>query len=96
MSSDVPSPFHKKHICLTGYIGEQQQKKSTLSGVPIHASLLFTLIEIFFFNYKPSADRGEPGTWVTGKTGKSKQIGKKLVRGHSGGVATTGIPKSPL
>jgi hypothetical protein len=27
--------FHKKHICLTGYIGEQ---KSTSSGVPIHAS----------------------------------------------------------
>jgi hypothetical protein len=47
--------FHKKYICLTGYIGEQ---KSTSSGIPIHAStgvlllamqaLLITLIELFF------------------------------------------------
>jgi hypothetical protein len=47
--------FHKKHICLTEYIGGQ---KSTSSGVPIHASagvlllamqaLLVTLIELFF------------------------------------------------
>jgi hypothetical protein len=46
--------FHRKHICLTGYIGEQ---KSTSSRVPIHASkgvlllamqaLLVTLIELF-------------------------------------------------
>jgi hypothetical protein len=46
--------FHRKHICLTGCIGEQ---KSTSSGVPIHASkgvlllamqaLLVTLIELF-------------------------------------------------
>jgi hypothetical protein len=53
--------FHKKHICLTGYIRGQ---KSTSSGVPIHAStgilplamqvLLVTLIELFL-NYKPSA-----------------------------------------
>jgi hypothetical protein len=48
--------FHKKHICLTGYIGGQ---KSTSSGVSTHAStgvlllamqaLLVTLIEFFFF-----------------------------------------------
>jgi hypothetical protein len=47
--------FHRKHIYLTGYIGEQ---KSTSSRVPIHASkgvlllamqaLLVTLIELFF------------------------------------------------
>jgi hypothetical protein len=47
--------FHRKHICLTGYIGEQ---KSTSSSIPIHASkgvlllamqaLLVTLIEFFF------------------------------------------------
>jgi hypothetical protein len=47
--------FHKKHVCLTKYIGGQ---KSTSSGVPIHAStavlllamqaLLVTLIELFF------------------------------------------------
>jgi hypothetical protein len=58
--------FHKKHICLTGYIGEQ---KSTSSRVPIHAStgllplamqaLLVTLIE-FILNDKPLAGRGEP------------------------------------
>jgi hypothetical protein len=51
------------------------------SGVPIHTSarvfpmamqaLLVTLIELFL-NYKPSAGREEPGTWVTGQTGKSK------------------------
>jgi hypothetical protein len=65
---------------LTGYIGGQ---KSTSSGVPIHASagvlplamqaLLVTLIELFL-NYKPSAGRGEPGTWVTGQTDKTKSI----------------------
>jgi hypothetical protein len=70
--------FHKKHICLTGYIGGQ---KFTPSEVPIHASsgvlplamqtLLVTLIELFL-NYKPSTGRGEPGTWVTGHMGKSK------------------------
>jgi hypothetical protein len=47
--------FHKKHVCLTRYIGRQ---KSTSSGVPIHAStgvlllamqaLLVTLIAFFF------------------------------------------------
>jgi hypothetical protein len=46
--------FHKKHVCLTAYIGGQ---KSTSSGVPIHAStgvlllamqaFLVTLIVIF-------------------------------------------------
>jgi hypothetical protein len=56
-------------------------KKSTSSGVPMHTSagvlplamqaLLVTLIELFL-NDKPSAGRGEPGTWVTGQTGKSK------------------------
>jgi hypothetical protein len=70
--------FHKKHICLTGYIGGQN---STSSGVPIHTSpgvlplamqaLLVTLIKLFL-NYKPSAGRGKPGTWVTGQTFKSK------------------------
>jgi hypothetical protein len=55
--------FHRKYICLTGYIGGQN---STSSGVPIHTSLLVTLIELFL-NYKPSTGRGEPGTWVTGK-----------------------------
>jgi hypothetical protein len=75
--------FHRKYICLIGYIREQ---KSTSSGVPIHAStgvfplamqaLLVTLIELFL-NYKPSACRGEPGTWVARKTGKSKRIDKK-------------------
>jgi hypothetical protein len=75
--SDSPSLFIE-NICLTGYIGGQ---KSTSSGVPIHTSagvlplamhaLLVTLIELFL-NYKPSACRGEPGTWVTGQTGKSK------------------------
>jgi hypothetical protein len=35
-----------------------------------HASLLGYLIELFL-NYKPSADKGEPGTWVSGQTGKS-------------------------
>jgi hypothetical protein len=58
--------FHKKHICLTEYIGGQ---KFTSSGVPIHVStgvlllamqvLLVTLIELFL-NYKPSAGKGEP------------------------------------
>jgi hypothetical protein len=47
------------------------------------------LIELFL-NYKPSAGRGEPGTWVTRQTGNSKQIDKKLNRGHSSGVA---VPK---
>jgi hypothetical protein len=47
--------FHRKHMCLTGYIGGQ---KSTSSGVPIHASkgvlllamqaLLVSLIRLFF------------------------------------------------
>jgi hypothetical protein len=70
--------FHKKHVCFTGYIGGQ---KSTSSGVPIHASagvlplvmqaLLVTLTELFL-NYKPLAGKGEPGTWITGQTGKSK------------------------
>jgi hypothetical protein len=59
--------FHRKHVCLTEYIGGQ---KSTSSGVPTHASkgvlllamqaLLVTLIELFF-NYKRSAGRGELG-----------------------------------
>jgi hypothetical protein len=56
--------FHRKHIFLTGYIGEQ---KSTSSRVPIHSSegvllhaLLVTLIELFF-NYNCSVDRGELG-----------------------------------
>jgi hypothetical protein len=72
--------LHKKHICLTRYIGGQ---KSNSSGVPIHAfagvlplatqALLVTLIELFL-NYKPSAGRGEPGTWVSGQTSKSKSI----------------------
>jgi hypothetical protein len=85
--------FHRKYIGLIGYIGGQ---KSTSSGVPIHASagvlplamqaLLVTLIELFL-NYKPSAGRGEPGTWVARQTGKSKQIDKKIDRGHSSGVA---------
>jgi hypothetical protein len=68
--------FHKKHICLTGYIGGQ---KSTSSGVPIYASagvlplamqaLLITLIELLqaFSWWK----RTMP-TWVAGQTGKSK------------------------
>jgi hypothetical protein len=66
--------FHKKHICLTGYIGGQT---STSSGVPIHASkgvlllamqaLLVTLIELFF-NYKHSAGRRELG--LPGSQGK--------------------------
>jgi hypothetical protein len=34
-------------------------------------ALLVTLIELFL-NDKPSAGRGEQGTWVTGQTGKSK------------------------
>jgi hypothetical protein len=34
-------------------------------------ALLVTLIELLL-NYKPSADKGESGTWVAGKTGKSK------------------------
>jgi hypothetical protein len=34
-------------------------------------ALLVTLIELFL-NYKPSAGRGEPGTWVTRQTTKSK------------------------
>jgi hypothetical protein len=65
--------FHRKHICLTGYIGEQ---KSTSSRVPIHAStgvlllamqaLLVTLI--LLFNYKCSAGRGELG--LPGSQGK--------------------------
>jgi hypothetical protein len=62
--------FHRKYICLTGYVGGQ---KSTSSGVPIHTStgvlplamqdLLVTLVELFL-NYMPSAGRGEPGNWV--------------------------------
>jgi hypothetical protein len=70
--------FHRKYIHLTGYRGGQ---RSISSGVPIHTStgvlplaveaLLVTLIELFL-NYKPSAGRGEPGTWVAGQTGKSK------------------------
>jgi hypothetical protein len=75
--SDTLSSY-KKYICLTGYIRGQ---KSTSSGVPIHASagvlplvmqaLLVTLTELFL-NYKPLAGKGEPGTWITGQTGKSK------------------------
>jgi hypothetical protein len=34
-------------------------------------ALLVTLIKLFL-NYKPSAGRGKPGTWVTGQTFKSK------------------------
>jgi hypothetical protein len=80
LSLSLSLSFHRKHICLTEYIGEQ---KSTSSGVPIHASkgvlllamqaLLVTLIELFF-NYKCSAGIGELGllTWVVGQTGKSK------------------------
>jgi hypothetical protein len=54
LSFSVSLSFHRKHICLTGYIWGQ---KSTLPGVPIHASkgdlllaiqaLLVTLIELF-------------------------------------------------
>jgi hypothetical protein len=75
--SDAPCLFIE-NICLTGYIRGQ---KSTSSGVPVHVSagplpmamqaLLVTLIELFL-NYKTSAGRGEPGTWVAGQTGKSK------------------------
>jgi hypothetical protein len=75
--SDAPSLFIE-NICLTGYIEGQ---KSTLSGVPIHASagvlflamqaLWVTLIELFL-NYKPTAGRREPGIWVAGRTDKSK------------------------
>jgi hypothetical protein len=71
--------FHKKHICLTKYIGVQ---KSTSSGVPIHASkgvlllamqaLLVTLIELFFKLQAFSWWRRTRPTWVTGQTGKSK------------------------
>jgi hypothetical protein len=62
-----------ENICLTSYIEGQ---KSTSSGVLIQASavvlplamqpLLVTLIELFF-NYKPSACRGESGTGSQGK-----------------------------
>jgi hypothetical protein len=55
LSLSLSLSFHRKHICLTGYIWGQ---KSTSSGVPIHASkavlllamqaLLVTLIELFF------------------------------------------------
>jgi hypothetical protein len=57
-------------------------------------ALLVTLIELFilfisflelFLNYKPSASRGEPGTWDAGQTGKSKLIDKKSVRGFPEG-----------
>jgi hypothetical protein len=76
--SAAPSLFIE-NICLTGYIGGQ---KSTSSGVSIHdfagvlplvmQALLVTLIELFL-NYKPSASRGEPGTWVTGQTGSQNK-----------------------
>jgi hypothetical protein len=35
------------------------------------------LIDRVVLNYKPSAGRGEPGTWVTSQTGKARQTGKK-------------------
>jgi hypothetical protein len=80
--SDVPSLFIE-NICLTGSIAGQ---KSTSSGVPIHASagvlplamhaLLVTLIELLL-NYRPSAGREEPGTWVTEQIVKSKK--KKII-----------------
>jgi hypothetical protein len=50
-----------------------------------HASPLGYFDRVIFFNYKPSSGRGEPGTWVAGQTGKSKEIDKKLVRGFPGG-----------
>jgi hypothetical protein len=69
-------------------------KKSTSSKVPIHAStgvlplamqtLLVTLIELFL-NYKPSAGRGEPGTWVARQIGKIRQTDKKIDQGQSSG-----------
>jgi hypothetical protein len=56
LSLSLSLSFHKKHICLTEYIGGQ---KSTSSGIPVHAStwvlllamqaLLVTLTELFFF-----------------------------------------------
>jgi hypothetical protein len=89
LPSDTSSLFIE-NICLTGYIGGQN---STSSKVPDHSStgvlplamqaLLFTLIECFL-NYKPLADRGEPGTWVT------RQIRKKIDQGHSSNVAAAG------
>jgi hypothetical protein len=54
LSLTLSLSFHRKHICLTKYVGEQ---KSTSSGVPIHTckwvlllamqALLITLIELF-------------------------------------------------
>jgi hypothetical protein len=89
MPSDAPSLLIED-IHLTGFIGGQT---STSSKVPIHAStgvlplamqtLLVTLIELFL-NYKASASRGEPGTWV------ARQTGKKIDQGHSGGVTAAG------
>jgi hypothetical protein len=84
--------FYRKHICLTGYIGEQ---KSTSSRVPIHAftgvlllamqALLVTLIELFF-NYKHSAggrELGLPGSRA------NRQI--KIDERSSQGVGATEI-----
>jgi hypothetical protein len=53
---------------------------------------LVTLIEMFL-NYKLSTGREKPGTWVTRQTSKAKQIGKKIDKGHSSGVAVAGVPK---
>jgi hypothetical protein len=80
--------FHRKYICLIGYIGRQ---KLTSSGVLIHDSagvlplavqaLMATLIELFL-NYKLSSGKGEPGVWVSRQTGRSKIIDKKIYQGE--------------
>jgi hypothetical protein len=84
--SDAPSLLIE-NICFTGSIWRQ---KSSSSKGPFYAStgvfplvmqaLLVTLdplIDRVVLNYKPSAGRGEPGTWVTSQTGKARQTGKK-------------------
>jgi hypothetical protein len=49
------------------------------------------LTDSYFLNYKPSAGRGEPNTWVTRQTGKIRQTGKKNIdQGHSNWVVVAG------
>jgi hypothetical protein len=67
--------FHRKHICLTGYIGGQKFTfirsphpyfyRGPSSG---HASPLGYFDRVYFFNYKRSAGRGKLG--LPGSQGK--------------------------
>jgi hypothetical protein len=92
--------FHKKHKCLTGYIGGQ---KSTSSGVPIHASigvlllvmqaLLVTLIVIFLITSLQLVEENQ--AYLGFRANRQVKIDKRLVKDHFTGVGAPDISVNP-